>query len=73
MGSQASESLQIASRDQVMAYLPGDIGTWDLSRIILDLESNQANTTQIAWIHLLARSDLNEKNNAIYAHVEDEP
>ncbi|MBR2277266.1 CCA tRNA nucleotidyltransferase [Leuconostoc gasicomitatum] len=61
MGSQASESLQIASRDQVMAYLPGDIGTWDLSRIILDLESNQADTTQIAWIHLLARSDLNEK------------
>ncbi|MBZ6010971.1 CCA tRNA nucleotidyltransferase [Leuconostoc gelidum] len=61
MGSQSSESLQIASRDQVMAYLPGDIGTWDLSRIILDLESNQANTTQVAWIHLLARSDLDEK------------
>jgi tRNA nucleotidyltransferase (CCA-adding enzyme) len=61
MGSQASESLQIAIRDQMMAYLPGDIVTWDLSRVILDLESNQANTAQVAWTHLLARSDLNEK------------
>ncbi|MGY3742369.1 CCA tRNA nucleotidyltransferase [Leuconostoc inhae] len=61
MGSQASESLQIGIRDGVMAYLPGDIGTWDLSQIILDLKSNQANTAQVAWIHLLVHSNLNVK------------
>lgn len=69
MGSQAAKSLQIAIRDQVMSYLPGDMGSWDLSLVMADLTSSQAHSEQVAWVHLLARSNLNTKQMSHFMRI----
>ncbi|MDP0486733.1 CCA tRNA nucleotidyltransferase [Leuconostoc mesenteroides] len=60
LGSQASQSLELALRDQVMNYLPGPhIEDW--SSIIDDLNKDQATNYTVAWAHILSRTKFDDK------------
>ena len=60
LGSQASQSLEMALRYHVMNYLPGPhIEDW--SNIIVDLNKGQATNYAVAWTHVLSRAQFDDK------------
>lgn len=57
-GEKSAQSLEMAIRDDVIAYLPGHLKNWDLTMIIADLKTRQSQQHQVIWAHLLSRSSL---------------
>ncbi|MBM7435804.1 CCA tRNA nucleotidyltransferase [Leuconostoc rapi] len=57
-GEKSAQSLEIAVRDDVIPYLPGNLQNWNLTPLISDLKLRQGQHHQVVWAHLLSRSSL---------------